>query len=127
MAPFELGIPDDPVQFWSLIKIYEVGNERPFENLATYALHCLTTPVSNAVLERIFSHVTAVKTKVRNRMSLKMLESILRIRTTLIVSGKCCKDLAISESMIEKFNVDMYHDVESSNPPLDNAVFENLF
>ena len=56
-----------------------------------------------------------------------MLESILRICTTLIVSGKCCKDLAISESMIEKFNVDMYHDVESSNPPLDNAVFETLF
>ena len=51
---FKLGIPDDPVQFWSLIKIYEVGNERPFENLATYALHCLTTPVSNVVWEEYF-------------------------------------------------------------------------
>lgn len=85
----------------------------------------MTTPVSNAVLERIFSHVTAVKTKVRNRMILKMLEAILRIRTTLIMSGKCCKDLTITENMLNKFNAEMYETstgdaaAEDNNDALD--------
>lgn len=105
---FNSGIPEEPVQFWSSVKKYQEGGERPYEQLASYALSCLTTPVSNAVVERIFSHVNAVKTKVRNRMNLKLLESVLRIRTTLIMSGGCCKDLKITPSMLEKFSQDMY-------------------
>ena len=76
------------------------------DNLAVW--QCLATPVSNAVLQIIFSYVTAVKTKIRNRMSLKILESILRIRATLIILGKCCKNLAISGDKVDKFTVDMY-------------------
>lgn len=71
---------------FSSLKKYEEG-KRPHEELAGYGLSCLTIPVSNAVVERIFSHVTAVKTKVRNRMNLKLLESVLKIHTTLIMSG----------------------------------------
>ena len=105
---FKSNLPENPVDFWSFVKRYEVDNHKPYEELSNYALQCLTTPVSNAVLERIFSHVTAVKTKARNRMSLKMLEAILRVRTTLIVSGKCCKDLEITGDMLQKFTVDIY-------------------
>lgn len=118
---FKCGIPEDSVQFWSKIKKYEVAGQKPYEELAVYALQCLTTPVSNAVVERIFSHVTAVKTKVRNRMNLKMLESILRIRTTLIMSGKCCKDLIITENMLEKFTVGMYEHARGPDTPAEDA------
>lgn len=41
------------------------------------------------------------------RMSLRILESILRIRTTLIVSRKCCKDLTTTGEMLDKFTVDL--------------------
>ena len=73
-----------------------------------------------------------MKTKVRNRMSLKMLASILRIRTTLIVSGKCYKDLAITGDMLDKFTVGVYEhatDARDLNaPPKDNAdVLEALY
>ena len=74
---FAGGIADDPVQFWSVVKKYKEGDRKPYHDLAGYALACLTTPASNADVERIFSHVNAVKTKVRNRMKLKMLEAIL--------------------------------------------------
>lgn len=126
---FSSGIPDDPVNFWASIKKYEEGGRKPYEALARYALAALTTPVSNALVERIFSHVNAVKTKVRNRMKHKMLEAILRIRTTLIMSGKCCKDLIITESMLEKFNVGMYEhtrsqDCQSSKDDGLNALYE---
>lgn len=118
---FNEGIPDDPVQFWSSVKNYEEEGKRPYEELASYALSCLTTPVSNAVVERIFSHVNAVKTKVRNRMNLKLLESVLRIRTTLIMSGGCCKDLKITPSMLDKFSQNMYeHKREAKDSDAEN-------
>ena len=50
-----------------------------FKDLAQYALTCLVTPVSNPVVERIFSILTAVKTKPRNRMETELLEAIIRI------------------------------------------------
>ncbi|XP_076049662.1 uncharacterized protein LOC143030398 [Oratosquilla oratoria] len=39
--------------------------------------------ISNAVVERIFSHATIVKTKLRNRLSTRTLDDIIRIRTHL--------------------------------------------
>ena len=126
---FKSNLPENPVDFWSFVKRYEVDNHKPYEELSNYALQCLTTPVSNAVLERIFSHVTAVKTKARNRMSLKMLEAILRVRTTLIVSGKCCKDLEITGDMLQKFTVDMYDHARGpiASPEDNDNVIDDLY
>ena len=61
------GIPQEAVAFWSGVHQYQNSvQEFPFTDLAAYALTCLTTPTSNAVVERIFSFVTNVKTKNRN-------------------------------------------------------------
>ncbi|KAK3745876.1 hypothetical protein RRG08_015603 [Elysia crispata] len=76
--------------------------------LAPKSLTCLTTPVSNACVERIFSLVTAVKTKPRNRMQVSLLEAIIRIRATQILSGKCCHHFSASQSMIELHSTSMY-------------------
>ncbi|KAK4324826.1 hypothetical protein Pmani_004567 [Petrolisthes manimaculis] len=61
---FDGKIPDDPEVFWSKIKSYESEGSKPYSDLACFALSCLTTPVSNAFVERIFSHANAIKTKV---------------------------------------------------------------
>ena len=63
------GIPTDSESFW-------IGllQHKSFKDLAKYALNCLVTPTSNAVVERIFSLVSAVKTKARNQMQLKLLD-----------------------------------------------------
>ena len=70
-----------------------------------------------------------VKTKARNRMSLKMLEAILRVRTTLIVSGKCCKDLEITGDMLQKFTVDMYDHARGpiASPEDNDNVIDDLY
>ena len=93
------GIPTDSVKFW-----VGVLKHSSFKELATYALSCLTTPVSNATVERIFSLVSAIKTKPRNRMEVALLDSITRIRTTFIISGKCCIDFKPSPTMIQRHN-----------------------
>ena len=71
-------------------------------DLARYALACLTTPTSNAVVERMFSYVTGIKTKSRNKLSSCMLEAIVRIRTNLYFKGICCKD--VKPRMFKLFN-----------------------
>ena len=58
------GIPNESKNFW-----VRVLQNASFTELATYALDCLTTaPISNAVVKRIFSMVSSIKTKPRNRM-----------------------------------------------------------
>ena len=104
-AVFDGETPKDTVSFWCGVMRYEnsLGN-KPFAELANYVLACLTTPVSNAVVERIFSSVTCVKNKLRNRLGSNMLESIIRIRTKLQFVGKCCRDFKVSQTMLDLFN-----------------------
>nr|XP_047132553.1 SCAN domain-containing protein 3-like [Hydra vulgaris] len=103
--PFKTGgFPTDTEQFW-----LGVLQHNTFKNLANYALTCLITPVSNAVVERIFSLVSATKTKARNRISINMLDAVVRIRSELILSGKCCQDFTISKKMLTNFSSDIVY------------------
>lgn len=129
-------VPTDPVKFWSGVSKCENSlGEHPFKELADYALTCHTAPVSNAICERIFSSVTCVKTKYRNRMGNKMLNAILRVRTVLRFGEKCCKDFEVSEQMLALFSSTIYYqtppdqDMESKlqeNNSEDMIVFSNL-
>ena len=96
-APFKKdGLPVDTEQFWS-----GVLQHRVFKELATFALTCLVTPVSDAVLERIFSLVSSVKTKTRNRMQLSLLDAMVRVRAEVLLSSKCCKEFIASSEMLK--------------------------
>ena len=118
---FQSKIPDNAVEFWVAVQSFQDGTgANPYKCLATYALACLSTPVSNAFVERMFSHVNAIKTDKRNRMELIMLESVTRVRTTVMVKGKCCKDFVVTKEMLQRFNSNMYHtaadDETNANP-----------
>lgn len=77
----------DVYYFWGCLLSYKnSAGDKPFEVLANFALKCLTLPISNAVIERIFSFMAAIKTKQRNRMQIIMLSSLLRLRVHLNVS-----------------------------------------
>ena len=60
----------------------------------------MTVPASNATVERIFSMVTFTKTKSRNKIKPPLLESILRIRSHLHLSKKCCIDFVSTKAML---------------------------
>ena len=106
-------IPDTTVEFWSRIVQFQTClGDKPFKELGTYALNCLTNPISNAVVERTFSLVTAVKTKQRNRMGLELLNAIIRIRSKLQFSDSCCINFKVTKPMLELFNAKNMYDCE---------------
>lgn len=54
-----------------------------FENVAKFGLAFVTLPISNASVERAFSIYNIVKNKLRNKLSIEMLQSVMMVRFTL--------------------------------------------
>jgi len=76
----------DTSQFWvDVLNITNNNKEQIFHELGVFVLSVLSLPLSNAVVERVFSVMNAVKSKARNRMHMAMLEAIMRIRLHLNV------------------------------------------
>ncbi len=113
-------IPKDTVDFWLGVKSYtNTMGEKVYNDLAEYALTCLTLPVSNSTVERIFSTVTVTKTKLRNRMQVRMLDALLRIKTYLFFRGICCKTFSASPRMVELFNSQQMYNYQPEQEPLE--------
>lgn len=106
-AYFGKTMPKTSVELWTRIWLYEVGQERRFQEIAEFALRVLSTPLSNAVVERAFSILNVVKSKLRNKLQTKMLEALMRLR--LWARGvKCCAAFTPTEAMYKLFTKDMY-------------------
>ena len=69
---------ENPTVFWGKLKKLPV-----FTELAEYALAVYSLPCSNAQVERVFSIMTYVKTRLRNRIQVPMLNSILFLKSYL--------------------------------------------
>jgi hypothetical protein len=63
----------------------------------------------------MFSLVSSVKTKARNRMQLNLLDAIVTVRAELLVSNKCCKDFTASPEMLKNFISDKVYAVCSTH------------
>lgn len=79
-----------------------------FKELSNFALRVLTLPVSNAVVERVFSVMNTTKTKLRNRMSMDMLVALIRIKIHCRVKKMCCINFKPTKEMLNLFNNSMY-------------------
>jgi hypothetical protein len=96
----------DTKQFWIILL-----QRKAFKELATFAL----CPVTNAVLESIFSLVSSVTTKARNRIQLNLLDAIVRISAELLLSSICCKDFTASPEMLKNLTLDKVYAVCSNH------------
>ena len=67
------------------------GGKQVFRELSLYKLRLLTLPSSNAIVERGFSIMNSIKNKIRNRMLLILLDSLLRIRLHFLANKMCWK------------------------------------
>ena len=122
---FKDGMPREAVPFWKgILEHQDSTMEHPYKDLALYALACLSTPISNATVERVFSQVALLKTKTRNRMKLPLLEALIRINLHLKLDGKCCTDFTVTESMLEKFNSSMYNESTEEEEQEELSVFD---
>ncbi len=70
----------DVEQFWVNVAAHkDMSGSRDFQELAGFALSLLALPFSNASVERVFSQMNLIKTKLRNRMQQGLLEAILHV------------------------------------------------
>ncbi|KAK3929598.1 Zinc finger protein 862, partial [Frankliniella fusca] len=86
--------------------IHPEGNKQ-FSNIARFALRVLCLPISNAIVERAFSYMNAVKLKSRNKLNTQMLVVILRLRVGYSSHG-CCVQFTPTQRMFELFTAAMY-------------------
>ena len=71
--------------------------------------------MSNVLLRGSSPLLTLPKIESRNRMSLKMLCAMVRIKSYLFIKSKCCSDLIVTQNMLSNFNFDMYQDVKETH------------
>ena len=100
----------DREQFWSEMSEKCMANgEKKYPHVSDLALAILSTPVSNASVERLFSVMNIVKSKQRNAMSIGMLEAILTVRSYLSNFRQTCTTYEVSDRMLAAFRSDVIY------------------
>lgn len=95
----------DVVQFWDCCYHLKNGaGEQPLKEIASCTLSLLSLPLSNAVVERVFSIMKIVKTRQRNKLNIEMLNAILFLRLHCKFNGMCCTQFEPTERMLQRFN-----------------------
>lgn len=120
----------DTHQFWLEVLEYKDSEGIfTFSELCHVVLGILSLPHSNAEIERQFSQMNIIKNKLRNRMKLLMLNSILAIRNGLRKTDVCCKDFIIPNELIHKIKSnETYSCTEDNDDDLEmgSAIFDNF-
>lgn len=79
------------VKFWAEVNSYEdASNVNPYHELSSVALTILSLPHSKAEIERVFSQMNHIKSKLRNMMKTDTINAILHIRYGLKRMSKTC-------------------------------------
>ncbi len=71
-----------------------------YKNLATLALQLISTPVSNADSERVFSLVRGIKTEYRSSLSTETLSALIGCHLNNTLS--CCEPTEFEEALLSK-------------------------
>lgn len=93
----------DTHSFWYEVSMYRDSSDtNPFFELSEFALKLLVLPWSNAEVERLFSQMNIIKTKARNKMGTKLLDSILTIKSGLRRRNTCCLKYQFPPDVLKK-------------------------
>lgn len=72
---------DDTTKFWAEVSQYkDAAGNNPFSEISCFAFQLLSLHWSNADVERLFSQMNLVKTKLRNRIQSDTVNAILHVR-----------------------------------------------
>ena len=94
--------------FWSAIAAFRNGDNLIFPQLTRLSSVLICLPVSNATVERLFSAMAVIKTKLRNSLAIPMVEAILSVRYGFKRRGENCSTFEILPAMLTRFNTNMY-------------------
>ena len=110
----------DVEEFWvDVLRFTDAAGERPFRDLALFVLSLLALPFSNASVERCFSQMNLIKSKLRNRMGEEMLASILHIRGFISRREICCNKFKATPAMLSRFTNSIYDNIAQDALPDD--------
>ena len=79
-----------------------------FQNITEFAKAALSIPASNASVERAFSILNLLKSKLRNRLQVATTEALLTTRFLLSWKQQTCVTFEITTDLLKKFNCKMY-------------------
>lgn len=100
--------------FWAeVMKNRDSAGINPYEDLASAAVSVLSLPHPNAEVERLFSQMSVIKNKLRNRMSLQTLSSILYIRYGLRLAGDACYEHKLPDKVLQLFGTSAAYSFKS--------------
>ncbi|KAL0812029.1 hypothetical protein ABMA28_009423 [Loxostege sticticalis] len=121
----ELGFDDEAIdkllQQWHGISYAEVrkytnaAGINTFQELSDLAISALSLPHSNAEVERAFSAMNIVKNKLRNKMAVKTLNSILLIRNQLKIMKENCFSYELPADVITAIGSNSKYSFKSKN------------
>ncbi|XP_076663723.1 protein FAM200A-like [Andrena cerasifolii] len=96
-------------KFWHQISnTKDISGKYIFKNISKLAQLCLSLPHSNADVKRLFSTVTEIKTKERNRLKPQTIAALTRIKLDLDNKNANSLDYKITDNMLKLFNNNMY-------------------
>lgn len=122
LFPNQVKIPEY-IEFWMVIQKKKTATGvLAFKNLSEFAIRAYSLAISNATVERVFSIMGSVKTKLRNHMLLNMLNSIVTIRCYLHARKICCTQYVPTREMIKLHNSDMY---KRNNEKIDDEELQS--
>lgn len=100
--------------FWIAVRrMTNANGEKCFKDLTELAFRALSLPIINVVVERVFSIMAVIKSKLRNRLTMPMLVALMRIRIHLNVLGLCCKNYCPTPYMLQLFNTHNMYNTDS--------------
>lgn len=94
--------------YFEIAKLKHFDNNYAFPNLTKLVKIILSRPHSNAAAERIFSRVTDVKFKKRNRIGHDALNAVCVIRSSLLAKTCNCVNYKITKDRLKLHTYNMY-------------------
>ena len=105
----DVGLDSDACMsdFWFQVKKVKKGDDSPmFPLIGRFMTTLMCLPHSSAAVERIFSQINLLKTKMRNKMNTATLNGLLHAKTTF--DSATCHDFKILPSHLNRMTEEIY-------------------
>lgn len=107
---------NDGMKLW--FEIYNYTNskgENTYREIAEFAFTILSLPLSNASVERVFSFLNIIKSKLRNRLYISTVDAIIMVKTGLLVKNKNCYNYILPDNVIQNVGTSQKYSNTPSN------------
>ena len=99
----------------------DASGVNPYKELNELAFNVLSLPHSNAEVERLFSQLNIVKSKLRNRLKTDTVNAILAVKGGLRRVGKCCYSYELPRSVVKLIGTMAVYSSEDHSPAIASS------